>query len=284
MSRITVVALAALSVTVVAAARPAAPSRKSPSQICKKSVGAFQRLPAPATVQDAQAGLSRIIVLAPSIAATNDFTSNPTGAYATAMSHFYGSPFLLDPTGVSAGSIPQALSSGDGPLATRLLSELQTVYASIDRAQKKEKVASACSSQAFGSGYVAQVAALVPRALPLSGNFVTDTNAACSRFGTKSQMIVAQADLTSATGLQDFISNYDEAFRALQIDVQTIAPPPGNPPAYTSFRSVIDQAVQKLDVANKPSTTRSQLQQLGPQITGLAQPITAAATALGVNC
>ncbi len=285
MRHIAVASIGVLSMSVVAAARPAAaPIRKSPAQICKQSVAAFEQLPAPATVQDAEAGLARIIVLAPSIAAVNNFTSTATGPYQTAMSHFYGSPFLLDPSGVSARSIPQALASGDGPLATKLLTELQAVYTGIDRAQKKEKVASACASQAFGSGYVAQVAALVQRALPLTGDFVTDTNAACSRFNTKSQMIQSQADLTTATGIEDVISGYDEAFHALQIDVQAIAPPPGNPPAYAAFRSVIDKAVQNLDNANKPSTSRSDLQRLGPQITALAQPITAAASALGLNC
>jgi hypothetical protein len=257
--------------------------RGTPAQICKAAVKAFARLSPPASLQDIPAGLDKASTLYPGTEEVNTFPINPEGPFWAAYDRLNGSGLLQDPTGIAADSIIQAVKAGDGPLANKLMAHLQDILAAIGRAQKKDKLPAACSSQAFGAAYFAPVAAVIKASLPLTANFTTDMNAACTRFVSRVQTIPA-LDLTDPSSVEDFITNFDQTFHALQVDAQTIAPPPGNPPAYNTLRRVLDQAVTKLDKAAAPETSVSQLRALGPQLTSLAQPISAAAAALGVTC
>jgi hypothetical protein len=257
--------------------------RGTPAQICKAAVKAFAQLPPPASLQGIPAGLDKASTLYPGTEAVNTFPINPEGPFWAAYDRLSGSGLLGDPTGVAADSIIQAVKAGDGPLANKLMTELQGIVAAIGRAQKKDKLPAACSSQAFGASYFALVAAVIKANLPLTGTFTTDLNAACARFVARVQTIPA-VDVTDSSSVSDFITNFDQTFHALQVDAQTIAPPPENPPAYSTFRNVLDQAVKKLDKAAAPGTSPSQLRALGPQLTSLGQPITDAAAALGVRC
>jgi hypothetical protein len=278
-------ALAVVSCVGAGVLMPASlPSRRTPAQVCKAAVAGFARLPAPATLQDVDAGIASAIRISPSNADLNNFTSNLNSGYLAATGQLYGSDLWLNPTGVSAGSLTQAIDSGDGPVANKLLVDQQRIYAAIDRAQKKEKLPSACSSAAFGANYFTQVAAVIRAKLPLSGNFVTDANTACARIGTKIQQAQSQVDITDISSVEDFARSGDQAFKALQIDLQAIGPPPGNPPQYATFRGIVDQAVKQLDQAANPSTSIDKFRALGQQITSLSQPLTSAAAAIGINC
>jgi hypothetical protein len=257
--------------------------RRTPAQICQKAVKRFAQLPPPASLQDIPAGIDKTFGRTPSNEDVNAFPISATGAYSTAVTRLNSSGLMLNPLRVAANSITQAVQAGDGPLANKLMADLHAIFTAIDRAQKKDKLPAACASQAWGATYFAPVAALIEASMPLTGTFTTDMTAACTRLTTRAKAI-PNVDVTDPSSVRDFITNYDNAFRALQVDAETITPPPGNPPDYVTFRKIIDQAVTKLDKASDPHTTNSQLRTLGAQLTGLAQPITAAAAALGVNC
>jgi hypothetical protein len=214
-----VVALAMLSLAAGGRDVEGSAHGRTPAQICKTAVKAFALLLPPASLRDIPAGIDKASVLSPGTPVVNTFPINPDGPYWAAYDRLNGSGLLQDPTGIAADSIIQAVKAGDGPLANKLMAHLQGILAAIDRAQKKDKLPAACSSQAFGAAYFVQVAAVIKANLPLTGNFTTDMNAACTRFVSRVHTIPA-LDLTDPSSVQDFITNYDQTFHALQVDAQ----------------------------------------------------------------
>lgn len=282
---------AALGLAVLAAVALAAggnvasvPSKQKPAQLCQAALRALAQLPPPASVDDAAGHMTALIHWD---AAEVEAVSTKSDWLHATENQLIGSDLFLDPTNVSATSLAQALATHDGPLAAQLLNKAQTIYAAIDRAQKHDKLPAACSSPAFGAAYLAQVAALVRSGLALTGDFTTDANAACARVNKKRVSAAQDLDLTDQTSLEGYVGDVGQAFHAFQVDLQAIAPPPGPPVAYSNLRSIVDQAVQKIDQANATLTTgagKRQLQTLGEQISALGPPLTAAASALGLTC
>jgi len=284
------VSLAVVAVgTLVTAGRAGAavPGTTKPAARCQAAVRVDTRLAPPTSLQTAATTIARR-VLDWDAAEVESVTPNRSSGWVSAVERgLINSGLLADPTNLDAGSIPQALLAGDGPLATQLLHQLRGVYASIDRHQKKEKLPAACSSQAFGAAYMAQVGALVQADLPLTGAFATDADAACSRLDQKISMSSSRVDLTDLSSVTDLVGNLTAAFRAFQVDLQAIPPPGGSAAPYAAFQGLVDQAVQKLTLAQRELNTNAsaaQLQSIGNQISILGDPLTAAAGGLGLTC
>jgi hypothetical protein len=260
-------------------------ARKSPAQVCQTAVRAFAALKPPATAADVVDGIDRAIRLTPSTADLNNFPNALHSKYvAAAQERLYGSALWLDPTNVDVGSLTQAILTHDGPVAAKLLGDLQRIYAAMDRAQKKEKLPSACTSKAFGSAYFRQAAPVVMRELALTGDFGTDVSTACTRLVTKINTSEANTDVTDISSVEDLVKDADNAFRALQIDLRAITPPAANAQSYAPVQHVVDDAVKKLDKASNPSTSSAEFRRLGAQLSALGDQITTAAKAAGLNC
>lgn len=259
-------------------------SKATPAQRCADAAKAFANLPPPATLDDVVGAIGQSIRFAPSNDVLNRLSSNPRSAYLAATSRLYGSALWLDPTGDDTGSLTQAITTQDGPVANKLLSDLQGIYAALDRARRKEKLPAACSSAAFGSAYFAQAAPIVARELALTGDFATDANAACTRLGTKVSAAEGRVDITDISSVQDLVTDAYNSFLALQIDLRAITPPPAAAQPYAQVQQIVDKAVNDLHKAQSPSTSTRDFQRLSQELPSLADPITTAANAAGFSC
>lgn len=256
------------------------PEGRTQAQLCQAAVRAFAKLTPPASLQAVPAAVTAGVRAQPM---WSDLNLPASSRYSDLVAQGGLDPLLGSSGGYKSTDIATNIADGDGPVATNDVAELQRVFAAIDRARKKEHLPAACSSGAWGSGYFLPALATLVKGLTLTGDFTTDANAACARLDKRT---ATAAKNLNPDNPESAVSDLDQAFRAFQVDLQAIPAPPGPPPQYTSFRSVIDGAVKTLDHANATVHTPdlSVLHRLSQQISTLAAPVTSGAAALGLNC
>jgi len=139
---------------------------------------------------------------------------------------------------------------------------------------------------AFGAEHLTNAAALVAaeRQVQLpTGDFVTDANAACSRFVED----ISDAGFpTDPVSYQLFVSTLRQAYELLGRDLEALPSPPGSEAQVAEFVDTIDEAVGALSQA--ASTTGSagdeDIAALQEELAGLGGDLSAQASALGLDC
>jgi hypothetical protein len=250
------------------------PSTQTPRQataVCAQAKAAFTALPAPSTLAAAEAGIA-------------DWRRG-TFSERIDPSSFSPLPSAIARLETDLKALSAAMSDGDGPGATQALRAARADLARIDSAATQRKVPG-CSSLSFGRGYVGQLAALVRSALPLTGDFLTDANAACRRFDTKAVPLQNGLNPKSASSVQSYLRSLHTLYTALQIDLRALTPPAGSEQKFSAFLGSISTGIQELQAAGSALSAGDQtkLRQLGPQLTSLGTTVNREASGLGLTC
>jgi len=251
-----------------------APSKQTRGQataVCAQSQAAFAALPAPTTLAVAEAGLASWL----------------EGKYSSRIDAGSFSPLPAAIAGLETdlGKASTAMSDGDGPGANTAIRRARADLARIDSAAKQRKLPG-CASSSFGRGYVSQLPGLVTSTLALTGDFLTDANAACKRFDTKAVTLQAGLNPNSSSSVQRYLGSLQTLYEALQVDLRAVTPPAGSSEKFAAFQASISKGIQELQSAGSAlrSGNQTALRQLGPQLTALGTTVNQQASALGLTC
>jgi hypothetical protein len=186
------------------------------------------------------------------------------------------------------GNVEAAMATGDGPTATVAVSHAGADLDAIDRDATRAGIP-ACASTAFGRAYVGRLGPLVATDLALTGDFVTDANAACARFGRSTNLAtqgLQPSDLRDPDTLSNYVGGYVDALTALRQDFAAISPPAAQQAPVTSFDAALDQTIRQLGQA-EPGLSSGRAAQVAPvtnQLGAITRSLTAEAATFGVDC
>ncbi len=250
---------------------PSKQTRSQATAVCAQSKAAFTALPAPSTLAAAEAGIASWLHgkfsdrIDP-----NSFSPLPVAIFS----------FETDLKDAST-----AMTDGDGPGASQAIRVARADLARIDSAAKQRKVPG-CASPSFGRAYVGQLGTLVTSTLALTGDFLTDANAACRRFDTKAVPLQNSLKPSSSSSVQSYLGSLKVLYAALQIDLRAVKPPAGSEQKFSAFQASISKGIQELQAAGSAlsSGDQTQLRTLGPELTSLGTTVNREASALGLTC
>jgi hypothetical protein len=265
---------------------PHSVATQTPAKICTVAARKFAQLPPPTSLEDLIDGVREFLFDVDGVtidledAAPKLFFDDHT-AYTRHLRGFSDAvEDLRDALGAPIGAPPRAPL---GPAAHSAIAKAQYDLAGIDETRAKAKVPAACSSEAFGAGYLAQAASLITTVVPgPTGEFTTDGNAACARLNRKLRGALDQ----QSDDVPDYVLLLDRAFTSFQLDVQALTPPADLTTQFASLQDVLDRAVQKLAALtiSVDDASQSRLKKVSRELSALGEQLAAATTALGLDC
>jgi len=245
-------------------------TRGQAAAVCAESRAAFAALPAPTTLAVAEAGIASWL----------------EGKYSSRIDPtFRPLPVAISGLETDLGKVSTAMSDGDGPGANDAIRRARADLTRIDSAAKQRRLPG-CASSSFGRAYVGQLAGLVTSTLSLTGDFLTDADAACKRFDTKAVALQAGLNPNSSSSVQRYLASLQTLYEALRIDLRAVTPPAGSAQKFAAFEASISKGIQELQSAGSAlrSGDQTALRQLGPQLTALGTTVNDQASALGLTC